>query len=73
VLPNPMKAGGSQEPSQSVSSRDGSDSASRVNPVKRCIKLKAPQFFLRGLPEDVISPAHRAKHDRYRLQTAASR
>ncbi len=46
---------------------------SRVNPVKRRIKLKALQFFLRGLPEDVISPAHQAKLDRYRLQTAASR
>jgi hypothetical protein len=44
---------------------------SRVNPVKRRIKLKALQFFLRGLPEDVILPAHRVKLDRYRLQTAA--
>jgi hypothetical protein len=43
---------------------------SRVNPVKRRIKLKALQFFLRGLPEDVILPAHRVKLDRYRLQTA---
>jgi hypothetical protein len=46
---------------------------SRVNPLKRRIKLKALQFFLRGLPEDVILPAHRAKLDRYRLHTAASR
>jgi hypothetical protein len=42
---------------------------SRVNPLKRRIKLKALQFFLRGLPEDAILPAHRAKLDRYRLQT----
>jgi len=46
---------------------------SRVNPVKRLIKLKALRFFLRGLPEDVILPAHREKLDRYRLQTAAPR
>lgn len=45
---------------------------SRVNPVKRRLKLKALQFFLRGLPEDVIQPAHRAKLDRYRLRTATS-
>jgi hypothetical protein len=45
---------------------------SRVNPVKRRIKLRALQFFLRGLPEEVILPAHRARLDRYRLQTAAS-
>jgi hypothetical protein len=44
---------------------------SRVNPLKRRIKLKALQFFVRGLPEDVILPAHRVKLDRYRLQTAA--
>jgi hypothetical protein len=44
---------------------------SRVNPVNRRIKLKALRFFLRGLPEDVILPAHRAKLDRYHLQTAA--
>jgi hypothetical protein len=46
---------------------------SRVNPLQRRIKLKALQFFLRGLPEDVILPAHRAKLDRYRLPTAAPR
>lgn len=46
---------------------------SRVNSVKRLIKLKALRFFLRGLPEDVILPAHREKLDRYRLQTAAPR
>jgi hypothetical protein len=40
---------------------------SRVNPVKRRVKLKALRFFLRGLPEDVILPAHRAKIDRFRL------
>jgi hypothetical protein len=40
---------------------------SRVNPLKRRIKLKALRFFLRGLPEDVILPAHRTKIDRYRL------
>jgi len=45
---------------------------SRVNPVKRRIKLKALRFFLRGLPEDVIQPAHRVKLDRYRLQTATN-
>jgi len=44
---------------------------SRVNPLKRRIKLQALRFFLRGLPEDVIQPAHRAKLDRYRLETAA--
>jgi hypothetical protein len=46
---------------------------SRVNPLKRRVKLKALRFFLRGLPEDVIEPAHRAKLDRYRLQTAEAR
>jgi hypothetical protein len=46
-------------------------SLSRVNPFKRRIKRKALQFFLRGLPEDVILPAHRAKLDRYCLQTDA--
>jgi hypothetical protein len=44
---------------------------SRVNPVKRFVKLKALRFFLRGLPEEVILPAHREKLDRHRLQTAA--
>jgi hypothetical protein len=53
-------------------SLDQALSLSRVNPVKRRIKLKALQFFLRGLPEDAILPAHRVKLDRYRLQTSAS-
>lgn len=44
---------------------------SRVNPAKRLIKLKALQFFLRGLPEEVILPAHQEKLDRHRLETAA--
>jgi hypothetical protein len=44
---------------------------SRVNPVKRRIKMKALEFFLRGLPEDAIRPSHRAKLDRYRLETLA--
>jgi hypothetical protein len=44
---------------------------SRVNPVKRYIKLRALQFFLRGLPEDVIRPAHRVKLERYLPQAAA--
>jgi hypothetical protein len=44
---------------------------SRVNPCKRLIKLKALRFFLRGLPEEVILPAHQAKLDRHQLQTAA--
>jgi hypothetical protein len=44
---------------------------SRANPLKRRMKLKALQFFLRGLPEDVILPAHRVKLHRYGLQTAA--
>lgn len=43
---------------------------SRVNPVKRRIKMKALEFFLRGLPEEAIRPEHRAKLDRYRLGTA---
>lgn len=42
---------------------------SRLNPVQRHIKLKALQFFVRGLPRDVIGPGHRNKLDRYRLQT----
>jgi hypothetical protein len=45
---------------------------SRVNPLKRRIKLKALQFFLRGLPEDVILPTHRVRLTRYRLNTAAN-
>lgn len=44
---------------------------SRLNPLRRRIKLKALQFFLRGLPEEVIQPRHRVKLDRYRLRTAA--
>lgn len=44
---------------------------SRVHPVRRRVKRKALRFFLRGLPEDVILPAHRIKLDRYRLQAAA--
>lgn len=43
---------------------------SRVNPLKRRIKRKALRFFLRGLPDDVILPAHRVRLDRFRLQTA---
>lgn len=39
---------------------------SRVNPVKRLIKLKALPFFLRGLPDVAILPAHRARLERYR-------
>jgi hypothetical protein len=46
---------------------------SRVNPAARRIKLKALRFFLRGLPAEVISPAHQAKLDRYRLQTTELR
>lgn len=46
---------------------------SRVNPVKRHIKLKALRFFLRGLPEEAILPAHRAKLDRHRFETSAAR
>jgi hypothetical protein len=44
---------------------------SRVNPVKRRIKMKALEFFLRGLPGEAILPSHRAKLGRYRLETAA--
>jgi N-acyl-L-homoserine lactone synthetase len=44
---------------------------SKMNPVKRRIKLKALEFFLRGLPEEAIRPPHRAKLDRYQLETAA--
>lgn len=43
---------------------------SRVNPVKRRIKMKALEFFLRGLPEEAIRPEHRPRLDRYRLETA---
>jgi hypothetical protein len=44
---------------------------SRVNPVKRRIKMKALEFFLRGLPEVAILPAHRDRLARYGLQAAA--
>lgn len=50
-------------------SLDEALSLSRVNPLKRRIKLKALQFFVRGLPEEVILPAHRVKLDRYGLHT----
>lgn len=53
-------------------SMDEALTVSRVNPVKRRVKLKALQFFLRGLPDDVILPAHRVKLDRYRLETASA-
>jgi hypothetical protein len=46
---------------------------SQVNPVRRRIKMKALQFFLRGLPEEAIRPEHRARLDRYRLETATTR
>lgn len=52
------------------SSLDEALKLSKVNPVKRRIKNKALEFFLRGLPEDAILPAQRAKLDRYRLETA---
>jgi hypothetical protein len=45
---------------------------SRVNPVKRRIKMKALEFFLRGLPEEAVLPSHRERLDRYRLETAAA-
>jgi len=51
-------------------SLDAALTLSQANPLKRRIKLKALQFFLRGLPEDVIQPAHRARLTRHRLQTA---
>jgi hypothetical protein len=44
---------------------------SRVNPVKRRVKMKALEFFVRGLPDEAILPSHRAKLDRYRLETVA--
>ncbi len=44
---------------------------SRVNPVRRRIKIKALEFFLRGLPEEAILPLHRGRLDRYRPETAA--
>lgn len=51
------------------SSLDEALKLSSVNPVKRRIKRKALEFFLRGLPEQAILPAQRAKLDRYRLET----
>lgn len=53
------------------SSLDEALKLSRVNPVKRRIKMKALEFFLRGLPEEAILPSHRERLDRYRLETAA--
>jgi len=53
------------------SSLDEALTLSRVNPVKRRVKMKALEFFVRGLPDDVVLPAHRAKLSRYRLDTAA--
>jgi hypothetical protein len=44
---------------------------SRVNPVQRRIKMKALEFFLRGLPEEAVLPSHRERLDRYRLETVA--
>ena len=41
---------------------------SRVNPVKRRIKMKALEFFLRGLPDEAVLPVHRE-----RLAATASR
>jgi hypothetical protein len=52
-------------------SLDEALTVSRVNPVKRHIKLKALRFFVRGLPPDVIGPGHWDKLDRYRLATEA--
>jgi hypothetical protein len=45
---------------------------SRINPVKRRVKAKALQFFLRGLPEQAVAPGHRARIDRYRIEQAAA-
>ena len=47
-------------------SLDAALTLSRINPVKRQIKLKALSFFLRGLPEEAVLPAHRARLARYR-------
>jgi hypothetical protein len=44
---------------------------SRANPVKRRVKLRALEFFVRGLPEESVLPSQRAKLARYRLDTAA--
>lgn len=46
---------------------------SRVSPVKRRVKLKALEFFLRGLPEEAVLPSHREKLDRYRLETVGQK
>ena len=51
-------------------SLDAALTLSRVNPVKRRVKRKALEFFLRGLPEESLLPAHRVRLDRYRLETA---
>jgi hypothetical protein len=48
-------------------SLDAALTLSRVNPLNRRIKLRALQFFVRGLPEDVLLPRHRAKLARHRL------
>jgi hypothetical protein len=53
-------------------SLDDALTLSRVNPVKRRIKLKALQFFLRGLPDQAVLPEHRAKLDRHRKRAAPS-
>jgi hypothetical protein len=52
------------------SSLDEALKLSMVNPVSRRIKMKALEFFLRGVPEKAILPSHRAKIDRYQLPTA---
>jgi len=44
---------------------------SRVNLVKRRVKRKALEFFLRGLPGKAVRPAQRTVIDRYRLDTSA--
>jgi hypothetical protein len=73
VGPSYVREGNVHEIPVMINVRTSLDEAltlSRVNPLKRHIKLKALRFFLRGLPEEVILPAHRAKLDRYRLDTA---
>jgi len=52
------------------SSLDEALRLSRVNPVQRRVKRKALEFFVRGLPESAVGPAHRALIDRYRLDTS---
>jgi hypothetical protein len=47
-------------------SLDAALTLSRMNPMKRQIKLKALPFFLRGLPEEAILPSHQPKLARYR-------